>query len=334
MKPISKGTFNGGYGFLASAFIFGLVALSYYLFDSALSVKFLQIDRLIAAIIFSLFFLYIIFKAGQEFKAVDIYGDSLKIKWAWGLLYYKLSSKDIDLFAESTKNKTEYLLIRSKKLDFLFHTKLTNNDFELIEQLRQWKVRRKDNIYFDEISSIEKKVGGALLILFGTLLFVFTINSYLKTYSLKAENELTSIHGTLQSEPDVKKQSLRSSSQYVSFYLKEHPQYRFEIDGAGYEAVDISKLDNYQQGTNTIFKILKRDYDVKIKNSVDPTYSEKHFNWTTINLYDAQLNSKSIMTLDEYNSQTRVLYDSNRKWGFLVFGIAIFLVLYGLKAYR
>jgi len=170
--------------------------------------------------------------------------------------------------------------------------------------------------------------------LFGVLLLVFTINNYFKTYSLISENELITIKGTLHSKPDVKKQSLKSSSQYISFSLKEYPQYKFEIDGAGYEAVDISNLDNYRQGTNTIFKVLKRDYNVKIKNSVSPTYSEKHFNWTTINLYEAQLNSSKIITLDEYNFQTRELYDSNRKWSFLIFGMAIIMFIYGLKAYR
>lgn len=334
MKPISKGQFNVGYGVFASAFIVGLIGLSYYLFDSAISAKFLQIDRLIAAIIFSLFFLYIIFKARQEFKAVDIFDNFLKIKWVWGLLHYKIQTSDIELFAESSKNKTKYLIIRTKKLDFLIQPKLTNNNLELIDQLRQWKVKRKDNIYFDEVSSIEKKFGGAFLMLLGVLLFVFTISSYLKTYSLITENTLTTITGTLQSKADVKKQSLRSSSQYISFSIKEYPQYRFEIDGAGYEAVNIPDLDNYNQGSNATFKILKRDYNVKIINSVEPRYSEKHFNWTTINLYGVQLNSNSIMTPDDYNFQTRTLFDSNRKWGFLVLGISLFLFLGGLKAYR
>jgi len=128
MKPISRGTFNGGYGIFASVFIVGLIVLSWYLFDGAISVKFLQIDRLIAATIFSLFFLYIIFKAGQEFKALDIYENHLRIKWVWGLIYYNLSSNDIELFAESSKNKTEYIVLRTKKLDILLHRKLTNNE--------------------------------------------------------------------------------------------------------------------------------------------------------------------------------------------------------------
>ena len=110
MDPIiSKGRFQFGQVVLVTIFAIGLFFFSRFLFRNAFSFQYLQIDRLIAAIVFTLLFLYIIFKGFEEYKAVNIYETHLKVKWFFGLIALRLDKNMLRQFGSSSVENINYI---------------------------------------------------------------------------------------------------------------------------------------------------------------------------------------------------------------------------------
>ena len=129
---ISKGRFQLGQGVLVTLLTIGLSFLSRFLFQNAFSFQYLQIDRLIAAIVFALAFLYIIFKGFEEYKAVSIYENHLKVKWFFGLITLRLDKDILTQFGQSSVKNIEYIYLKTEKYDLLFNESLIENNLELI----------------------------------------------------------------------------------------------------------------------------------------------------------------------------------------------------------
>lgn len=334
MQQISKGTFNTDHGLLFFVVVLLLTALLVFLFINIYSFTYLQLDRLLPAIAFTLFAIYVVLKGGQEFKAVDIYEDHLKIKWAWGLLNHKIYPADITLVSRSAKDKTEYFIIKTRRYNILFLERSLENNIELSEQLKNWGINRSDNISFEKLSGIEKRLAGILYMIFGVFMLFCLVKSYLTEERYVEKNGLTTIQGHLQSVPDIKKRSFRSAAEFVTFKLEEYPGYEFEITGPGYDAANLNDIENYRKGSPVALLIPAREFDIKIKRSAAPSFSEKHFRWNIICVYGILINSRQILTLERYNENTVDWNENNRMAGVLILGMAIFIFVYGLKTFR
>lgn len=336
MDPIiSKGRFQFGQVVLVTIFAIGLFFFSRFLFRNAFSFQYLQIDRLIAAIVFTLLFLYIIFKGFEEYKAVNIYETHLKVKWFFGLIALRLDKNMLRQFGQSSVKNINYIYLKTEKYDLLFNESLIENNIELIEQLGEWRIKRKDNLPVSEISKVEKKIGGFALMIAGAFMFVgILFGSYINPISTADFNVLTAVSGHLSKEPEVKKSTLRSPSTNVTFELKEYPSIRFEVGNPGYEAINLDNLAQYKKGDNTTLLVSKNDYSNKLIHNSEPTFNEKHFNWTKVQAYDVEIRQQKVLQLDEFNNEALSLKRSNQKWGLIAIGFAVFVFWSGLKAFR
>jgi hypothetical protein len=204
---ISKGRFQIRQGVLVTIFTIGLFFFSQFLFRNAFSFRYLQIDRLIAAIVFTILFLYIIFKGFEEYKAVSIYETHLKVKWLFGLIALRLDKNMLRQFGQSSIKNISYIYLKTEKYDLLFNENLVENNIELSEQLREWRIKRKDNLPISEISKVEKKTGGFALMIAGACMCVgILFSSYINPISTTDINVLTAVSGHLSKEPEEKSQ--------------------------------------------------------------------------------------------------------------------------------
>lgn len=332
---ISKGKFQLGQGVMVTLFTIGLFLFSRFLFQNLFLFQYLQIDHLIAAIVFTLVFLYILFKGFEEYKAVNIYETHLKVKWLFGLIAIRLDKDMLKQFGQSSVKNINYIYLKTEKYDLLFNESLIENNIELTEQLKEWRIKRKDNLPVSEISKVEKKTGGFALMIAGTLICVgILFSSYINPISTTDINVLSAVSGHLSKKPDVKNSTFRSPSTNVTFELEEYPSIRFEVGNPGYEAINLNNLSQYEKGDATTLLITKNDYSKKLSQDSEPTFNEKHFNWTQVQSYDVEIRQQKVLQLDEFNNEALSLRHSNQKWGFVAIGLAVFVFWGGLKAFR
>lgn len=332
---ISKGRFQAVRGLGAIVLTIVLFLFSMLSFQNAFSFQYLQIDRLLFAIALTLFFLYIFFKLFEEYKAVSIYETYLKIKWLFGLISLRLDKDMLTQFGKSSVNNINYIYLNTEKHHLLFNETVIENNFELVEQLREWRIKRKDNLRISETSSLENKIGGIVMMIFGVLLGVFGLfNSYFQPIETSDIKDLFAVSGHLSKKPNVKNSTLRSASTDVTFELEEYRGFRFQVGHPGYKAIKLSALSNYKKEDKITLLITKNNYSKKIARNSTPSFSEKHFNWARIQAYAIEIKEEKVLQLDEFNKEALKLRNSNQKWGFVVIGLSVLMFWYGLKIFR
>ena len=220
---ISKGRFQIGQGILLVIFSIGSFFLLRFLYLNTLGYQYLQIDRLLMAIACTLVLTYfLIFKGFEEYKAVDIYAGHLKIKWVFGLISIRLDKNKLSQFGLSSVKDSNYVYVKTDQFVLWFNESLTENNSELIDQLREWRITRKDNQPVHEFSKLEKKIGGFALMITGVFMFGgILLLTYINPRPTTGNDDLTAVSGHLSRSPDVKKPSLRSSSSDIYFELKD-----------------------------------------------------------------------------------------------------------------
>lgn len=303
-----------------------LVALSWNLFKTALSPEYTQIPSLMAAIIFSSLFAYFLFKGIAAFKAVDVYEDYLKVKWLYGLLYIKLKPADITQYGEASIKKAKYLYLRKGTTDLLLSTASINNDIELIEQLRSWQVKRKDNVSISEFSKVEDRIANITMMVLGALLCILVFRStYNNSPDTMDSSLLMPLQGELSRLPDIDRPTGKSPSCGVDFSLSEYPAIHFLVGASGYKTMNIDDVANYPPGTKARFWIEREQYEKKITKTSTTDFSDKHFEWQTIMVYAAELDGHNVLDLDKRNEEAAALTASNRRWGWVIIAIVAFV---------
>ena len=300
-KPISRGEFDAGRGFLLAFLGVGLFLLSWYFFRLSFAFRYLQIDRFIVAIIFTCLLAFFLIKGISDYKAVDIYRSHLKLKWLWGLITIKVYPGDLTQFGVSNKG----ICLRKDKTDILLTTRFMNNDSELIEKLAQWRVNRKDNMRFNEFSRLESRLANILIkVIAGVLCIVVFYTSCMKYPDPVSYNSLTKVYGHLSKPPRIDKE--------IDLTLDEYPSISFHT------TMRIAGLRNYQPGTPVTIWISKDAYQRKI--------TQRRFNWDRIEAFEIELDGNKIFTLDKYNKATDELAAKNKGWAFPL--ILIFLIVF------
>lgn len=179
MMAVSKGKFNNRQALLVFIMFAMMTVVSYYLFLYAFSNRQMQIDVLIAAVSLSLFFLFILLIAIQEFKAVDIYDDHIKVKTPWRFPSLTINKDDMLFFSVTSKKNINYFIIKTADKDIILPEPLVTNNIELVQQLQKWKIKRKNDIPFKRHSSIENKGAGVILMASGTFLLGYAIKTFI-----------------------------------------------------------------------------------------------------------------------------------------------------------
>lgn len=333
MKAVSKGKFDTDNGFLMIILLAVFVAFCIGYSRKILSDPFLQLDDLLGGIVLALFLVYIIVRGGREYKVVDIHETHLVIRWGWGLFRRKIRPEQIKLFSLSTKNESSYYIIRTPRQDYLFLENLVANGVELAGQIKIWGIRRRDNIHFETIPSREKKLGGILTMMFATFTLIFGIHVTIQDVHSVSESSLITIQGKLQSAPEIKKRTFRSASAYVSLMLVEYPDYRFTI-GDGFEVADLLTAENGKPGDQISLRIPMREFSVKIRKDVLPSFAEMHFGWKRIEALEVHLEESLILTLENYNRDILRAKDADRLAGIGFIAIAAALFFFGFRQWR
>jgi len=332
-EAIDKGKFRTGYGFIIISLTIVVILISRYLFQVAFSYKYLQIDRLLAAIIFSLFFLYILFELFEEYKAVTIHQDHIKVKWFFGLISIKIIPEQITQFGFVSNKNIKYIYINTDKANLLLNEYFIENNFLLIDQLRSWRIKRKDNIPFSLLSPAEKRKEGIALMIVGIFLLVIITFNYIISFTPINDDALTAVSGHLSEKPEIQKPRGKSSTKNVIFYLQEYLNISFETGSFGYNLLNHDSLARYHRGEKVTLLIARNDLETKLTHVRKPTFGEKHFDWPTIDVYGVELNKHPIYWLEEYKDQVSKLESSNGIWRLVAVAVAFLLFVFGFKIF-
>ena len=331
---LSKGKFDSRQGLLIVILIGMMTVASFYLFRHAFAFRYVQLDLLLAAIIFSFFFLLILLIGLHEFQAVDIYENYITVKWLWRFFPRKIAKEDILLFSVTLKNNHNYIIVRTVKDDIVLQEQFCSNHTELIDQLNRWKIKRKNNILFSRQSALKNKGMGVIIMVLSAFLLGFTLKAVIVPDESIDGNKMITLSGHLSMPASINIPSGKNSDRYIQLYLTEFPGINFQIESAGYNLVHLNQIKKYQKGTVAELTISRREYAIKITKTEEPGYWEKHFDWATIDAYGVTLNNDQLYTIDEYNESKQALGGGSKKWGVLTIGLSAFMFLFGVRLYQ
>jgi len=332
MAPISKGKFNNRQWLLILILFAMMSVISFYIFQHAFAYRYVQVDVLVAATSLTLFFFFILMVTMQGFKAVDIYEEQLVVKWRFASRI--VDKSEITAYGITTRKQINYIIIKTTGDDVVLPELLLNNFDDLIHQLQLWRIKQKFELPITRDARFENRGTGVILMIVGSFLIGFTIKSVISPEFSVDGSKLITLSGQLSMPPEIKMPSKRNASGSIQLYLIEYPGINFNIDGVGFNSVNVKQLQTAAKGTPVELSVLKHEYAIKITKTEAPGYFETHYQWATIYTYSLTVNGESLLSVDSYNESKHSLDNSNKKWSVLIAIIALSMFTYGFILYR
>lgn len=332
---IDKGQFNNNrfWGIIIGFLILGIAPV--VLFYQALSEEYYNLKLLIAAIVLTLLFGSLLFKLISNYKAITIYEHTLQVRWLFGLIKRTINKEDIIQFGKSAIRKSDHIYIKTTTNDLLFEEKIIENEKLIFNQLRLWKIKRKDNIVLNEFSAAERKAIGIALMLFSVFLTGCLVRSLKKpTPVITSTTTFRTVTGHLQRTPEIKKPKSRDRIKDVIFYLHEYPTLKFSAGDPGYTLMNFDSLATFDYGDSIALLITQNEYDKKITKSKEPDYWEKHLHWSTVNVFDVEIANQKLLTLQAYKDTVVEKEGTDPITFIIALAILITIFVYGVWSYR
>jgi hypothetical protein len=331
---IHKGNFDPDriWGIIFGTLI--IVIITALLLGEAFSGEHYSLAHLVMAIGFFIFFGYFLIRSIHNYKAITIYENSLKIRWLFGLITTTIHKKNITQFGRSTIEKSDHIYIKTIKYDLLLEEKITENNELIIEQLRSWRIKRKDNIHRNEISRLARIATGIGMMIFSVLLLagiVFSVNS---SPSITDETTFATVSGYLQRTPEIIKPRGKSSTRDVTFYLLNYPGIKFSANAIGYHLMNHDSLQKFRYGDSITFLITRNDYEKRIARNKKMDYFEKHSHWSKINVYAVEIENKKQFTLQQYKETLENNKGIHPGMFLILIASSVGLFVYGIKEFR
>lgn len=298
---ISKGRFLPGLGILSVILTLALIYINLNFCQKLFRYEYFQIDTFIFAVALFVCTLYFLTKAFAEYKAVDVYEKHLIIKWVFGLVSVKIEKSEILAFGHTTKYKINYLYLKTEKQVYLFIENMTENNFQLFEQLNNWGFPSKDEPLKNKIEIFEIKFLSIISVVAGLCMLTLVLS--IKNHSQLDVNyeDLFLVEGHLNTTPDIDDGKNNRETSTITLELSEYPELRFKIYNFVNPSGYFNTFGRFQKGQQAIFMITLNDYNKKIIRTEEPTFKEKHFFWPEITVYEAIINKNMEL---KFNNKT------------------------------
>lgn len=331
---IHKGSFdpNRIWGIIFGSLIIGIIPA--VLLDEAFYGGYYSPEHLIVGIGFFILFGYVLVKSLRNYKAITIYENSLKIRWLFGIITTTIHKENITQFGRSTFDKTDHLYIKTIKCDLLLEEKITENNELIIEQLRSWRIKRKDNIRLDKSSPIAQKAMGIGMMSFSVLLLagiVFLLNS---PPSITDETQFAPISGHLERTPEIIRTRGRSSTKDVFFYLLKYPGIKFSANAIGYNLMNHDSLHEFHYGDSITLLATRDDYERRLAGNKEIDDFKKHSRRPEIDVYAVEMENKKLLSLQEYKDEVENNKGIHPVMFIMLVAICSGIFVYGIKEFR
>lgn len=303
-----------------------LLAGHYGLYSLVSNPTFIQLDFAIILSVLFIVTVFIIRKGLNELKYLDIYEDKIVIKYFGSLFTKTIYFIDIISFNTFIKEKRNFLDFRTTNRNYRIDRNALNNGKELIDTFNRFSHKRDQTIN-QEITRQKIRQESRYLGIGGLLVLSFTLIGFINPVKKIDSNELVQLNGNLLDEFKVYKPHLRNPGRFYTFKLNQFDKFEFRVNTAGYNSSDINFIEKNHRNDSVTIYIDRREFEIKIKQSTKPTFSESHFKWPTIEVYGLQVNNKKIFTPKDINSSQ----DESAKYSL----IGIFIgVVFGLELLR
>lgn len=331
---INKGRFDPEriWGIILGALVIGII--TGLLLDGSFSGKYYRLDNLVMAIAFFMLFGYFLFKSIRNYKAITIYENSLKVRWLFGLITATINKDDLTQFGRTILDKSDHIYIKTNNNDLLLEEKITENNELIIEQLRTWRIKRKDNIPINKFLGLKQKAYGVGMMAFSLLLLTGLFLALNSPPSITDETKFVTISGYLQSTPEIIKPRGRSSTKDVRFYLNQYGGIQFSASYIGYELINHNSLLEFRRGDSITLLITQNDYEKKISGIQEAGYWEKHSHWPTIGVYAVEIENKKLLSLQAYKTRLEDGRGIHPVKFIIIIAVCVGLFIWGIKEFR
>jgi hypothetical protein len=217
-----------------------------------------------------------------------------------------------------------FLEFRTSSKNYRFNRSALSNGKELLDSFNKFS-HKKNQAINQEITrqkARKKSLGFALL---GLLIIVMVIFGPRNSDKQIEPKNLVQLNGHLQDEFVVFRPRLRSPGKYIVFNIDQYNEFKFNISSAGYHASDLDVIEDATPQDTIKILILNKDYELKIKKDVKPTFQDKHFRWPNIEVYGLQINDKTMFSVDDINKFNKQSTKYSLLW--TCFGLIIGLEL-------
>lgn len=329
---ISKGQINQSKLIEWLIILLLLLAGHYGLYRLVSNPTFIQLDYIIILSILFIVTVFQIRKGLDELKYLDIYEDKIVIKYIGSLYTKTIYLQDIISFNTFIRDKRNFIDFRTLNASYRFDRNALNNGKELIVIFNRFS-HKKDQTINQEITRRKSRQEGRYLGIAGILILTFVLIRLINPDKRINGNELVELNGNLVDEFEIYKPQLRNPGRFYTFKLSQFNKFEFRVNTAGYNSSDIDFIEKDHRNDSVAIYIDRREFEIKIKQSAKPTFSESHFKWPTIEVYGLQVNNKKIFTPKDINSSKDESSKYSLIWTFIGVVLGLELLRRARKAY-
>jgi hypothetical protein len=182
------------------------------------------------------------------------------------------------------------------------------------------KTVKTKSSYLSNINA--KKIIATVLILIGISLLYISSKSYIEKNQPIENTDLTKLTDIITNE--VKLNNGGKGSKSILLNLKKYPEFKFQIIGNGFQAMNIDNfLNNVKQGDTISLHILTEDFNKKITKEKELTFYDKSVNYSFIHVLGVSDKNKTYLNIYDYNKES----ENDRPWDIWLYGlVGIFLI--------
>lgn len=309
-----------------------LLAGHYGLYRLVSNPAFIQLDYTIILCIFFIVTVFQISKGLNELKYLDIYEDKIVIKYIGSLFTKTIYFKDITSFNTFIREKRHFLDFRTSNRNYRIDRNALNNGKELIDKFNRFS-HKKDQAINQEITRQKDRQEGFYFGIAGITILSMALIGIINPVKRINNNELVQLKGNLLDEFEIYKPHLRSPGRFYTFKLSQYNKFEFRVNSSGYNSSDINFIEKNHNYDSVKIYIDRREFELKIKQSINPSFVETHFKWPTIEVFGLQIEDKIIFTPEDFNNVVDEKSKHSSIWTLIAVIIGLELLRRARKAY-
>lgn len=304
----------------------------YGLYRLASNPTFIQLDYTIILCVLFIVTVFQIRKGLNELKYLDIYEDKIVIKYIGSLFTKTIYLKDITSFNTFIREKRHFLDFRTSNRNYRIDRNALNNGKELIDKFNRFS-HKKDQAINQEITRQKARQEGFYFGIAGITILSMALIGIINPVKRINNNELVQLKGNLLDEFEIYKPHLRSPGRFYTFKLSQFNKSEFRVNSSGYNSSDINFIEKNHNDDSVKIYIDRREFELKIKQSINPSFVESHYKWPTIEVFGLQIEDKIIFTPEDFNNVVDEKSKHSSIWTLIAVIIGLELLRRARKAY-
>jgi hypothetical protein len=147
----------------------------------------------------------------------------------------------------------------------------------------------------------QARIGGVMLAVLGLAIMLIYFQ-FIYSLTQAKVGQTSAIEATISNDAEIIKG--KKGSRYVAIYLDEYPDFKFDLSGNAYKAMNAAAyLQNVYKGDKLVLEVSATDYTTKLVHTAEPGFWVKHLSYNTIDVFALKDANHVYLSREDYEQQ-------------------------------